>query len=53
MSVYVCACVYMCICVCTIKVSIFKGFELYKVSRLGPRDSVLFIKVSLFHGVHI
>ena len=31
----------------------FQGFELSRVSCLGPRDSVLFIEVSLFQEVHI
>ena len=31
----------------------FQGFELSRVSYLGPRDSVLFIEVSLFQEVHI
>ena len=33
-----------------IKVSLFQGFEISEVSRLGPRDSVLFIEVVLISG---
>ena len=32
---------------------LFQGFELSNASYLGSRDSVLFIEVSLFQGVHI
>ena len=31
-----------------IKVSVYQGFELYKVSCLGPRNNLLFIEVPLF-----